>query len=170
MGFQDNSQGTGFSRFVFPAVAHQVVQHPGKLIPVHPDRGSGQGGGKGQLEPVLFPVIPLPFYVILHIGTKIHGFPVEGDLVQVQLGKEKEGLVQLGHVFRGFQDLLEIALPFFRGICNAVLDSGGIALDLGQGRGQVMGDPGQHFLPAPFILLAFLPGPEQFPAALFKSP
>lgn len=59
LGLQGDGQGTGFLRFVFPAVAQQVLQHPGKLVPVHPDGGCCEGGGKGEMEAVLLPVLPL---------------------------------------------------------------------------------------------------------------
>ena len=68
-------------------------------------------------------MVPLLFYIICQIPAQIHRFPLERDLIQVQLGKEEKGLVQFGHAFCGFQDFLEIALLFFRRIGNPVLES-----------------------------------------------
>ena len=154
---------------VFQAVANDILEDPLELLAVHGNKGLIQRRLEGYVQPLFTERTGLLTDIVLYIGADVDPFPVEGDLPQVELGKEEQCPDQAGHVMRRIDDHIQVMGFFFRRVGNAVADAAGIAFDFRQRRRQIVGDAGQELFAVLIVLIPRIPGRPQLEAHLFES-
>ena len=157
------------SRPVFQAVAQDVPDDTGHLQTVQGHADSRQFGAEGEGQTLPLEMFRLILHIVPEISSQIHFFPVVFHLSQIQFGKKEQFPYQLPHILSRVDDHFDVMALLFRCIGNPVTQAVCIPLDLGQRCPQIVGNPGDQFLPAPVIALPRFPGRFELDPRRFKS-